>query len=73
MEGREGGMRDDEEKEEEGYHEWLQAATSVRDFYFKRLRWRLFSPPVGKRRRMRSSKHRHLDEETARSRKRQSL
>lgn len=40
MEGREGGMRDDEEKR--GHHEWLQAATSVRDFYFKRLRWRLF-------------------------------
>lgn len=28
-------MREEEEekKEEEGYHEWLQAATSVRDFF----------------------------------------
>lgn len=49
MEGREGGMRDDEEKKEEGYYEWLQAATSVRDFYFKRLRWRLFFPLLWER------------------------
>lgn len=32
--GREGGMREEEEKKEEGYREWLQAATSVRDFFF---------------------------------------
>lgn len=43
----EGGMREEEGKEEEGYREWLRATTSVRDFFFssKRLsreRWRLF-------------------------------
>lgn len=33
--GREGEMREEEEeKEEEGYCEWLQAATSVRLFFF---------------------------------------
>lgn len=33
--GREEGIRD-EEKEEEGFCEWLQAATSLRDFFSPR-------------------------------------
>ena len=49
--GSEGGMREEEEKEEEGYSEWLQAATSLRDFFsskrLSRERWRLL-PPVGR-------------------------
>lgn len=51
------GMREDEEEgeEEEGYCEWLQAATQVRDFFSKvlnreRERDEGFShPPVGRR------------------------
>lgn len=43
----------EKEKEEEGYREWLQAATSVRDFFFsKRLskeRCRLFFSSGGEK------------------------
>jgi len=33
---KEGGIGEEQEKEEEGYFEWLQATTLVRDFFFPR-------------------------------------
>lgn len=72
-------MREDEEEEEEeeGYSEWLQAATRE-GFFFKVLNTERDEgspphPPVRKRR-IRSLKHRQLDEEPTRSlTRRQSL
>lgn len=78
--GWEGEMREEEEKKEEGYREWLQAATSVRDFFSfsKRLsRERememAFFSGGGRWKRRRSSQHSCADEETTGSRGRHSL
>lgn len=71
-------MREEVEKKEEGYREWLQAATSVRDFFFfKRLSREMdaFSSLslMGRWRRRRTSLHRRVDEETTGSITRQRL
>lgn len=54
---------------------WVAASRYISEgFLFQASEMEPFCfSPVGKRRRMRSSKHRHLDEETACSRTRQSL